>query len=147
MNRLFMATVGLLCLLLMSSSSCTVSEGENCQIDSDCAPGTLCSRDGVCATYEQVAAELADVGAAPYIPGDTQATGDTNGPSQDSDATSADIQAGDCTAKEASIFTVPSDAPCVEPTMKKKVALLQVAPSGHGAATVAARDALVLCSI
>ena len=94
----------------MSSSACTVSEGENCQIDSDCAPGTLFSKWRV-RDYEQVAAELADVGAAPYVPGDTQEPSDTNGPSQDADTITADSLSGDCSANDASIFTAPSDAP------------------------------------
>ena len=45
-------------LLSMGAPACTVAQGEVCTIDSDCASGTLCARDGTCQTFDEVARNL-----------------------------------------------------------------------------------------
>ena len=136
MNRFFYTIVGLICLAAVGTPACTVAEGETCQIDSDCEPGTLCSLDGQCQTYDEVAASLEAIGAPADISvasNDTATAPDTSEP-EDTVPTDQDTS---CTQAYSAMFTEAAAQPCLEPTSKRTVTLLQIAEEGHGAVNAA----------
>ena len=120
-----MRSLSLLLILLgiLGLGGCTVDQGKSCEIDSDCAPGTLCSLEGTCETFETVADILAHAG---------------NSISTDAGALEAKgwdcLEEGECTARKA-VFESSTET-CLEPAEKRVVSLLAIAETGHAAANL-----------
>jgi hypothetical protein len=133
MNRLFLILAFLLTSSLATGLGCTVQQGESCQIDSDCEPGTLCSREGTCQTFDEVADGLATVGTNPV---DVSTANETGSPDASTDDPGAISDSSACEPAHNSIFTEPAASECAAPGTKKKVILLQIAETGHGAANL-----------
>ena len=136
MNRFFYTIVSLICLAFAGAPACTVAHGETCQIDSDCDPGSLCSLDGLCETYDEVAANLEAIGG--YVASSGSSKDVVSEPdTTSSEETTPTDQTGPCTAAYGAIFTEASAKPCSEPSTKRVVTLLQIAEAGHGAVNAA----------
>lgn len=108
---------------------CLAGEGDSCRLDSDCSPGFLCGLGGACETFGAVQAHLADVGTQP--PSDTSSGGDG------ADAAPLVDTANTGCTKPAGVFE-PGTGVCVDPALKRKVVMLQLAESGHAAANLGA---------
>jgi hypothetical protein len=135
MNRLFLSLAYLLTFSMTAGVGCTVEQGESCQIDSDCEPGTLCSREGTCQTFDDVADGLAAVGTTPP-PVDVSTEDDMGSPDTSPEDPGTADDSSECQPSHNSIFTEPASGACAAPDTKKKVLLLQIAETGHGAANL-----------
>lgn len=110
-------------------TGCANPEDAPCELDSDCEGGLLCGPESLCATPETVKAWYA---APPVHDTGTPVVTDT-GPPKDS-GPPQDISADACQGPSG-VFD--AGAPCREPTQKKLVTAMLIAPSGHGLARVA----------
>lgn len=109
---------------LLAAPACSQLEGHSCVLDSDCESGLVCSLDGVCTTFEAIAAAF---DATPEI---TPLDGDTSNTS--------DVEAvtGTCTDMSG-VFDAAIGA-CPEPARKLVVTAMVIDKDGNGLGPLAA---------